>query len=136
MGATLIVDVPDPSSPEWINFPTWRLLVISNQNFSCRSSHPDVFLEKGVLKICSKFTGEHPCQRVISIKLLCNFVEITLRHGFSPVYLLHIFRAHFLRNTSCGLLLLLWTKLLGNLLLARYLMPAWVLIVVIDCRKK
>ena len=22
---------------------------------------PEVFLGKGVLKICSKFTGEHPC---------------------------------------------------------------------------
>ena len=27
-----------------------------------RSSHPEVFLGKGVLKKCSKFTGEHPCQ--------------------------------------------------------------------------
>ena len=35
-----------------------------------RSSHPEVFLKKGVLKICSKFTGEHPCRSVISIKLL------------------------------------------------------------------
>ena len=26
-----------------------------------RSSHPEVFLRKGALKICSKFTGEHPC---------------------------------------------------------------------------
>ena len=25
-----------------------------------RSSRPEVFLVKGVLKICSKFTGEHP----------------------------------------------------------------------------
>ena len=31
-----------------------------------------VFLGKGVLKICSKFTGEHPCQSVVSIKLLCS----------------------------------------------------------------
>ena len=28
---------------------------------SNRSSHLDVFLGKGVLKICSKCTGEHPC---------------------------------------------------------------------------
>ena len=28
-------------------------------NFS-RSSRSEVFLKKGVLKICSKFTGEHP----------------------------------------------------------------------------
>ena len=38
-----------------------------------RSSHPEAFLGKGVLKICSKFTGEHPCRNVISINLLCNF---------------------------------------------------------------
>ena len=35
-----------------------------------RSSRPEVFLEKGVLKICSKFTGKDPCRSVISIKLL------------------------------------------------------------------
>ena len=35
---------------------------------------PDVFLGKGVLKICSRFTGEHPCRSVISIKLLWNKV--------------------------------------------------------------
>ena len=28
---------------------------------------------KGVLKICIKFTGEHPCRNVISIKLLYCF---------------------------------------------------------------
>ena len=33
------------------------------------SSRPKVFLRKSVLKICSKFTGEHPCQIAISIKL-------------------------------------------------------------------
>ena len=27
-----------------------------------RSSHLEVFLEKDVLKICSKFTEEHPCR--------------------------------------------------------------------------
>ena len=37
-----------------------------------------VFLGKVVLKICSKFTGEHPYRSVISINLLCNFIEITL----------------------------------------------------------
>ena len=26
-----------------------------------KSSHPEAFLKEGVLKICSKFTGEHPC---------------------------------------------------------------------------
>ena len=65
-----------------------------------RSSHSEVFLKKDVLKICSKFTGEHPCRSVISIKLLSNFIEIALRHGFSHVNLLHIFTTPFPRNTS------------------------------------
>ena len=50
-----------------------------------RSSRPGVFLRKGVLKICSKLTGEHPCRSAISIKLLYIFIEIALRHGYSPV---------------------------------------------------
>ena len=70
-----------------------------------RSSRPEVFLRKSSLKICRKFTGEHPCRNVISIKLLCNFIEIALRHGCSPVNLLHIFRAPFIKNTSGRLLL-------------------------------
>ena len=72
-------------------------------------SPPEVFLGKGALKISSKFTGEHLCQRVISIKLLSKFIEITLRHGCSPVNLVHIFRKPFRKNTSGGLLLkLVW----------------------------
>ena len=51
-----------------------------------------MFFGKGVLEICSKFTGEHPCPSVISVKLQSSFVEITLRQGCSPVYLLNIFR--------------------------------------------
>ena len=38
-----------------------------------------------------------------SVKLLCNFIEIT--HGCSPVNLLHIFRTRFPKNTSDELLL-------------------------------
>ena len=34
-----------------------------------------MFLGKGVLKMCSKFTGEHPCRSAISITLLCNFID-------------------------------------------------------------
>ena len=66
-----------------------------------RSRHPEVFLGKGVLKICSKFTGEHPCRSAIWIKLQSNFIEITLRHGCSAVNLLHIFRTPFL-GTALG----------------------------------
>ena len=40
-----------------------------------RSNHPEIFLEKGVLEIRSKFTGERPCRRTISIKLQCSPVN-------------------------------------------------------------
>ena len=70
-----------------------------------RSSHPEVFLRKDVMKINSKFTGKHPCRSVISIKFLCNFIDIALRHGCSPVNLLHIVRTPFPRNTSGWLFL-------------------------------
>ena len=65
-----------------------------------RSSPPEVFLRKDVLKICSKFTGKHPGRIVISIKLL--------RNGCSPVNLLHISRSPFPKNTSGELLLKLF----------------------------
>ena len=64
---------------------------------SCRSSPPEMFLGKGVLKICGKFTGEHPCRSVISIKLHCNSIEIAFWYEYSPVNLLHSFRTHFLK---------------------------------------
>ena len=77
-----------------------------------------MFLEKGVLKICSRFTGEHPCQIVISITLLCNFIEISMEllcnvieiilwHGFSHVNLLDIFRTRFYNNIFGALFLTL-----------------------------
>ena len=62
-----------------------------------------MFLGKGVLKICSKSTGEHPCRSEISIKLLCNFIQIALRLRCSPVNLLHIFRKPFLNKRFGGL---------------------------------
>ena len=77
------------------SFKSWYKSI--NGFWSYRNSHPEVFLGKLVLKICSKFTGEHPCW---SAKLLCNFIEVALRHGCSPVNLLHIFRTCFLKNTS------------------------------------
>ena len=70
-----------------------------------RSSPPEVFLGKGVLKICTKFTGEHLCRSVISTKLHSSFIKIALRRRCSPVNLMHIFRTPFLKNTFEGLLL-------------------------------
>ena len=92
-----------------ITIHLYDILLIQNlfQFVICRSSYPEVFLVKGVLKICSIFTGVHPCQSVISIKLLCSFIEITLCHGCSPINLLHVFKTRFSKNTSGRLLLYL-----------------------------
>ena len=70
-------------------------LILFVQYILWRSS-PGAFLEKVVLNICSKFTGQHLCQSVISI----NFLDVTL---CSPVNLLHIFRTPFYNNTSGGM---------------------------------
>ena len=94
----LIIDLCNPFSNYWFD-----ITALLKTPF--RSSHPDVFLEKSVLKISDKFTGEHPSRSAISIKLLCNFIEIPVRHGYSPVNVLHIFRTPFLKNTSGWLLL-------------------------------
>ena len=77
----------------------------THNNLKHLRSHPAVFLEKSVLKICSKFTGEHPCWSVISVTLLCDFIEITLRHECSPINLVLIFRIPFHKNTSQEMLL-------------------------------
>ena len=42
-----------------------------------RRNPPEVFLRKGVLKICNKFTGEQTCQSATSINLVASeFKEI------------------------------------------------------------
>ena len=79
-----------------------------NEWWYSRSSRPEVLLGKGALKICSKFTEEHPCRSAISIRLQSNFSKITFRHGCSPVYLLHIFKIPFPKNTSGWVLLVLF----------------------------
>ena len=74
-------------------------------SWNSRSSHPEVSLGKGVLKIWSKFTGEDPCRSVISIKLQINFIEIIFRHACSRVNLqAAFFKTPFLKNTSGWLL--------------------------------
>ena len=72
---------------------SWCLWI--EEDFSSRSIPPEVFIGKGVLKICSKFTGEHPCRSC--------FATLLKSHGCTPVYFLHIFSSR--KNTSGGLLL-------------------------------
>ena len=46
----------------WANVLTWSHLKISHGEKRSKSSPLEVFLWKGVLKICSKFTREHKCR--------------------------------------------------------------------------
>ena len=48
--------------PKFMIATIWTLRTPRLIFHNSRSSHPEVFLEKGVLKICSKFTGEHSCR--------------------------------------------------------------------------
>ena len=67
------------------------------------------FQEKLFSKYTASLNGEHPCQNVITIKLLCNFIEIAVWHEYSPVNLLYILRTLFPKNTCEGLLLCTFT---------------------------
>ena len=82
-----------------------KLFLSRPLHYRSRSSRLEVSCRKRCSGNSSYFTGELAYRRVISIKLLCKFIEITLLHGCSPVNLLHIFRIFFLKNTSGGLLL-------------------------------
>ena len=56
---------------------SYFLPLFKNNFWIHRSSSPEVFLGKRVLKICSKFTGEQTCRSAISIKLAASeFREI------------------------------------------------------------
>ena len=69
-----------------------------------RSSHPEVFFGKGVLKICSKFIGEQQCRSAISIKLLCFATLLKSHFGMGVLlYICCIFSEHlFLRTPLDG----------------------------------
>ena len=88
------------------------MLVVKTWRRECLSGAG--LLRKGVLKICRQFKGKHSCRSAISIKLLCNVIEIALRRGCSPVNLLFIFRIPFLKNTS-GWLFLVYVSILEEI---------------------
>ena len=65
----------------------------------------DVFRKSCSENVQQIYMRTPACGTVILIKLQSNFLEITLRHGYSSVNFLHIFITSFPKNTSGGLLL-------------------------------
>ena len=62
-----------------MSFNFFKVLIKNiDKNSYVRSSHPEVFLGKGILKTCSKFTGEHP---------YC-FTEVKIWHDSQKSFLL------------------------------------------------
>ena len=46
-----------------------RIALMGKQKQLSRGTSPEGFLYKGILNKCSKFTAEHPCPSLISIKI-------------------------------------------------------------------
>ena len=66
------------------------------------SGRPEVFIGKCVLKICSKFTGEHPCQSVISVvpPVWCHINFVRLHQFVIVVFLMIQWKVFFFQDPA------------------------------------
>ena len=73
--ASLKASLNQASLKASLNLREFSLFLTNTQQNSClsRTSLPEVFLGKDVLKTCRKSIAEHPCRSVISIKLFRSF---------------------------------------------------------------
>ena len=80
-----------------VKLSTWSRFIRAPK----RSSHPEMFLGKGVLKICSKFTGEHECRSAISIN--CKATLLKSDFGMGVLLLIrNIFSEQLFLRTLLG----------------------------------
>ena len=98
----------EPKIPLFSVSQNWKK-IFSNESF--RSLYIDAALqrcsyEKVLWKYAKNLQENNPCRSAFWIKLQSNFIEIKLRHGYSPVNLLSDFRTPLTKNNSVGLLLL------------------------------
>ena len=63
---------------------------------------PRVVPRKRCSEIMRQIYRRTPMLKCDFNKVACNFIDITLQHGCSPVNLLHIFRTPFLKNTCAA----------------------------------
>ena len=72
-------------------------------NITFRSSRPEVFCKKGVLRNFAKFTGKHLCQSFCFSKVACLcLLKKRLRHRCFPLNFAKLLRIPFLQNPSGG----------------------------------
>ena len=67
-----------------------------NQRFRTRSSRPEVFCKKSVLRKFSKLTGRHLCQILFLIKKRLSLLKKRLQHRCFPVTFAKVLRTSFL----------------------------------------
>ena len=71
-----------------------------------RSSHPEVFCKKGVLRNFANFAGKHLCQSLFFNKIEdlnpATLLKKSLWHRCFPVNFAKFLRTSFLQNTSGG----------------------------------
>ena len=72
---------------------------IVNNLLSFRSSHQEVLLVKGVVKICSKFKAEHPCRSVIYQGCWFRFFAINKNKNFNYALAFLLQQQQFPRNS-------------------------------------
>ena len=96
-----------------VNACEFNLHLVHIHKESCRSSRPEVFLRKGVLKICHKFTGKHPCK--------ATFLKSHFDMGVF-LYICCIFSEHlFLRTPLDGCFLKFPTACLTTVTICSFL---------------
>ena len=78
-----------------LNVCQYKKALNASCNLKLQKQPPRSVIRKRCSENMQQGTGEHPCRSMISIKLLCIFIEIAFRHGSSP------------KNTSGRLLLML-----------------------------
>ena len=78
-------------------------VIVYVNGVQCRSSCPEVFCKKGVLRDFAKFTGMHLCQGLIFNKVAglrsATLLEKRLWHRCFPVNFAKFLRTPFLQNT-------------------------------------
>ena len=75
--------------------------ISSGTNVVFRSSRPEVFCKKGVLRNFTKFTGKHLCQSFF-FNRPATLLKKKLWHRCFPVNFVKFLRTPFLQNTSGG----------------------------------